>query len=262
VGQSAQTPQPFPEKIMKWLQKAFLAVVAFVLAAAPILAAQPRLVFGSDCTFPPMEMVDANKQIVGFDIDMIQAVAKAAGFEAVVKNTAWDGIFSGLAAGDYDAIISSVTITPERARALAFSNPYLDAGQVIIVHKDLSGATALTQFGGKKVGAQIGTTGALEVAKVKGILAKSYDEAGLAVEDLFVGRIDAVVLDSPTARNYVLRNDRYKTKLKIVGQPFTDEHYGIAVKKGNQKALELINRGLDIIKKDGTLAKLVHKWLD
>jgi polar amino acid transport system substrate-binding protein len=249
---------------MKWLQKAFLVVAAFVLAAVPVLAAQPRLVFASDCTFPPMEMVDANKRVVGFDIDLIQAVAKAAGFEAVVKNTAWDGIFAGLAAGDYDAVISSVTITPERARALAFSNPYLDAGQVLIVHKDLGGATVLSQFSGKKVGAQIGTTGALEVAKAKakGIQAKSYDEAGLAVEDLFVGRLDAVVLDSPTARNYVLRNDRYKTKLKIVGQPFTDEHYGIAVKKGNLKALELINRGLEIIKKDGTLAKLVHKWLD
>jgi len=70
------------------------------------------------------------------------------------------------------------------------------------------------------------------------------------------------VLDSPTARNYVLRNERYKSRLKIVGTPFTDEHYGIAVKKGNQKALDLINRGLDAIRKDGTLARLVHKWLD
>ena len=82
------------------------------------------------------------------------------------------------------------------------------------------------------------------------------------MEDLYVGRIDAVVLDTPTARNYVLRNERYKSRLKIVGKPFTDEHYGIAVKKGNQKALDLINRGLDIIQKDGTLTRLVHKWMD
>ena len=247
---------------MKLLQQARLAVAAFVMAALPLVAAPPRLVFGSDCTFPPMEMVDANKQLVGFDIDMIQAVAKAAGFEAVVKNTAWDGIFAGLAAGDFDAVLSSVTITPERSRALAFSTPYLEAGQVLIVPKDLAGLTALSQFGGKKVGAQIGTTGALEVAKLKTITLKSYDEAGLAVEDLYVGRIDGVVLDTPTARNYVLRNERYKSRLKILGKPFTDEHYGIAVKKGNQKALDLINRGLDIIQKDGTLARLVHKWMD
>jgi polar amino acid transport system substrate-binding protein len=246
---------------MHLLRKGRLALAALAVAL-PLLAAPPRLVFGSDCTFPPMEMVDAHKQVVGFDIDLIQAVARAAGFEAVVRNTAWDGIFAGLAAGDYDGVISSVTITPERARTLSFSSPYLDAGQVLIVRRELNGLAVLSQFGGRKVGAQIGTTGALEVAKHRDIALKSYDEAGLAVEDLFVGRLDAVVLDGPTARNYVLRNDRYKSRLKIVGGPFTDEHYGIAVRKGDQRALDLINRGLEIVRKDGTLARLVHKWLD
>ena len=128
---------------MTLLRKARLALAALTLAALPLLAAQPRLVFGSDCTFPPMEMVDAHKQLVGFDIDLIHAVARAAGFEAVVKNTAWDGIFAGLAAGDYAAVLSSVTITPERARTLDFSSPYLEAGQVLIVPQGLDGAEAL-----------------------------------------------------------------------------------------------------------------------
>ena len=247
---------------MRSTPRILLLILLSAFATRPNLAAQPRLVFGSDCTFPPMEMVDSDRRIVGFDIDMIQEVGKAAGFEAVVKNTAWDGIFAGLAAGDYDAVLSSVTITPERSRAFTFSRPYLEAGQVIIVQKEVQGLEALGQFGGRKVGAQIGTTGAIEVAKNKSILLKAYDEAGLAVEDLYIGRIDAVVLDSPTARNYVLRNPRYKARLKIVGRPFTDEHYGIAVKKGNTKGLELINRGLDIIQKNGTLTRLVHKWLD
>jgi polar amino acid transport system substrate-binding protein len=242
--------------------KALLAIAAVAIATLPVLAAQPKLVFGSDCTYPPMEMLDANKQIVGFDIDMIHAVAKAAGFEAVVKNTAWDGIFAGLTAGDYDAVLSAVTITEERGRTMDFSDPYVDAGQVIIVNKDLNGLTLLPQFAGKKVGAQIGTTGAIEVAKYKDITMKTYDEAGLAVEDLFVGRIDAVVIDSPTARTYVLQNAKYKNKLKIVGKEFTDEQYGIALKKGSQKELDMINKGLAIIKKDGTLATLAHKWLD
>jgi polar amino acid transport system substrate-binding protein len=247
---------------MKMLQKALLAVATLAIAAMPALAAQPKLVFGSDCTYPPMEMLDKDKKIVGFDIDMIQAVAKAGGFEAVVKNVAWDGIFAGLTAGDYDAVLSAVTITEERERTMDFSNPYVDAGQVLIVNKNLNGLTLLSQFGGRKVGAQIGTTGAIEVMKFKNIKLKSYDEAGLAVEDLYVGRIDAVVVDSPTAKSYVLQNARYKGKLKIVGDLFTDEHYGIALKKGNTKALAMINRGLEIIKKDGTLAKLAHKWLD
>jgi len=247
---------------MKMIQKTLLAVAALAIAALPALAAQPKLIFGSDCTYPPMEMLDAKKEIVGFDIDMIKAVAQAAGLEAVIKNTAWDGIFAGLTAGDYDAVLSAVTITEERARTMDFSDPYVEAGQVIIVNKNLNGLTTLSQFGGKKVGAQIGTTGAIEVMKFKNIKLKNYDEAGLAVEDLYVGRTDAVVVDSPTARAYVLQNPRYKDKLKIVGEPFTDEHYGVALKKGNAKALEMINRGIAIIKKDGTLAKLTHKWLD
>lgn len=247
---------------MKNFRKALVAFAAVAIAALPALAAMPKITFGSDCTYPPMEMLDANKKIVGFDIDMIQAVAKAAGFEAVVKNTAWDGIFAGLTAGDYDAVLSAVTITDERARTMDFSEPYVDAGQVLIVSKTLEGVTKLEQCGGHKIGAQIGTTGAIEVAKFKTIKLKNYDEAGLAVEDLYVGRIDGVVIDSPTAKSYVLQNARYKGKLKIVGEPFTDEHYGVALKKGNQKDLDLINKGLEIIKKDGTLSALTHKWLD
>ena len=246
---------------MKMLLKVLLAVATLAIAAMPALAAQPKLVFGSDCTYPPMEMLDANKQIVGFEINMIRAVAQAAGFEAVVKNVAWDGIFAGLTAGDYDCVLSAVTITGERRRTMDFSDPYADAGQVLIVNKDLDGLTLLSQFGGRKVGAQIGTTGAIEVMKFKNIKLQSYDEAGLAVEDLYVGRIDAVVVDSPTAKSYVLQNARYKGKLKIVGDLVTDEHYGIALKKGNQKALDMINCGLAIIKKDGTLARIAQKWL-
>jgi polar amino acid transport system substrate-binding protein len=226
----------------------------------PALAAGPKLTFGSDCTFPPMEFLDANKNIVGFDIDLINAVAKAGGFEAVVKNTAWDGIFAGLAAGDYDAVLSSVTITDERKQTMDFSKPYVNAGQVIITPKSYNGPADLKSFAGKLVGAQIGTTGAIEVAKFKDIQMKTYDEEGLAVEDLAIGRINAVVMDSPTAASYVLQNDKYKAKLKIVGKPFTTEEYGIAVKKGNAQALDMINKGLDVVIKDGTIAKLSKKW--
>ncbi len=246
---------------MRMFHKALLAFATLAIASLPALAAQPKLTFGCDATFPPMEFLDANKKIVGFDVDMIHAAAKAGGFEAVVKNTAWDGIFAGLTAGDYDAVLSSVTITPERTKTMDFSVPYVDAGQVIIVNQNVQGMTLLSQFAGKKVGAQIGTTGAIEVAKFKNITLKSYDEAGLAVEDLYVGRIDAVVLDSPTAISYVLQNEKYKAKLKIVGKTFTSEHYGIALKKGDQKTLAMINKGLEAIIKDGTLAKIAQKWL-
>jgi polar amino acid transport system substrate-binding protein len=241
-----------------------LALVLLVVAALTACAPKPsqKVTFGSDATFPPMEFVDAQKNVVGFDIDMINAVAKAGGFEAAVKNTAWDGIFAGLTAGDFDAVLSSVTITDERKGTMDFSNPYVNAGQVIIVAKTTSDVATPENLAGKKVGVQIGTTGDIAVGKIAGVKdKKTYDEIGLAVEDLAIGRLDAVVVDSPIAANYVLQNEKYKAKLQIVGKPFTEEFYGIAVKKGNQKIVDLINKGLAVIIKDGTLDKLKKKWL-
>jgi polar amino acid transport system substrate-binding protein len=247
---------------MKNSRFAFAIMVLAVLslsACAP--KAAKKIVFGSDATFPPMEFVDEQKNIVGFDVDMINAVAKAGGFEANVKNTAWDGIFAGLTAGDYDAVLSSVTITEERKGTMDFSEPYVNAGQVIIVPKTTTKVSKPEDLAGLKVGVQIGTTGDMAVAKIEKATKKTYDEIGLAVEDLTIGRIDAVVVDSPIAANYVLRNDKYKAKLQIVGVPFTDEFYGVAVKKGNKVVLDQINKGLAAIKKDGTLDKLKAKWL-
>lgn len=240
-----------------------LALVVLAALALPLGAqAKPKLSFGSDATFPPMEFVDAQKNVTGFDIDLINAVAKAAGFEAVVKNVAWDGIFAGLENGEYDGILSSVTITDERKQKYDFSAPYVNAGQVIIVAKTAKGIAKPADLAGKKVGVQIGTTGDIAVGKIAGVKdKKTYDEIGLAVEDLSIGRLDAVVVDSPIAANYVLQNDKYKAKLTIVGKPFTEEFYGITVKKGDAKALDLINKGLAAIQKDGTLDKLKAKWL-
>ena len=220
-----------------------------------------KLTIATDATWPPMEFVDKDKNIVGFDIDMMKAIAAEAGFEVEFKNTAWDGIFAGLATDKYDAVISSVTITEERQKTMDFSAPYVNAGQVLVVKKDLAGMDKLDQFTGKSVGAQIGTTGAIEISKNKAITLKSYDEIGLAIEDLANGRIDAVVCDSPIAADFALQNPQYKDVLKIVGEPFTTEEYGIAVNKGNKEVLDLINDGLAKVMKKGTNKELEKKWL-
>lgn len=220
-----------------------------------------KLAIATDATWPPMEFVNKDKEIVGFNIDMMKAIAKEGGFEVEFRNTAWDGIFAGLAANKYDAVISSVTITEERQKNMDFSNPYVNAGQVIVVKKELQGLDKLAQFEGKSAGAQIGTTGAIEITKHAGIKLKSYDEIGLAIEDLANGRVDAVVCDSPIAADYVLQNEQYQNVLKIVGEPFTKEEYGIAVRKGNKEVLDLINNGLAKVLKKGINKELENKWL-
>jgi len=214
----------------------------------------------TDATWPPMEMVNKDKVIVGFDIDFLNAVAKEAGFKVTFKNTAWDGIFAGIAAGKYDAIISSVTITEERKKTMNFSTPYINAGQVLIVPKD-SNAVLISDLAGGKVGAQIGTTGAREVEKSDGVELKSYDEIGLAFEDMAVGRISGVVCDTPVAAQYAMQQDEYKEKFKIVGDVLTTEYYGIAVNKKDKKLLDLINKGIKAVQKKGIDKQLEKKWL-
>ncbi len=223
-----------------------------------------KIVIASDATFPPMEMVDESKNIVGFDVDLMNAAAKAGGFTVEFKNTAWDGIFAGLEAGKYDAVMSSVTITDERKKTMDFSMPYINAGQVVVVKSEVSNVQTLDDLKGKTVGAQIGTTGAFEIDKVKDkdkITEKTYDEIGLAFEDLANGRIAGIVIDSPVAANYALQNPNYKGKLKIVGEPFTQEFYGVAVKKGNTKVLDAINAGLKKVVDTDEYKALVQKWL-
>jgi len=223
-----------------------------------------KITIATDATFPPMEMVDTNKNIVGFDVDLMNAAAKAGGFTVEFKNTAWDGIFAGLDNGKYDAVMSSVTITDERKKTMDFSIPYINAGQILTVRADENGVTTLDDMKGKTVGAQIGTTGAFAIDKVKDadkITEKTYDEIGLAFEDLANGRIDGVVVDNPTAASYALQNDKYKGKLKTVGTPFTEEYYGVAVKKGNQKVLDLINAGLKKVLDSGANKAIEDKWL-
>lgn len=240
---------------------ATLLIVSMALSAGGAQEESKVYVFASDATWPPMEYVDEDGDIVGFDVDLLEAVADAAGFEYKIQNTGWDGIFAGLANGSYDAIISSVTITEERALTMDFSDPYINAGQILVVPSSYSGGDQITDFVGKKVGVQQGTTGDFAVEDVSGIERRAYDDIGLAVEDLINGNLEAVVCDSVTAIDYVAANESFKGKLKILGEPFTSEEYGIAVSKGNSELLTLLNKGLKEVFADGTQEKLVEKWL-
>ncbi len=238
--------------------------IALLLGAAMLLAVpafSKTIVIATDATWPPMEFVDANKEIIGFDADYVKAMAKEGGFEVEMKNVAWDGIFAGLAAGKYDAVCSSVTITDERKNGMDFSAPYFKVRQALVVAKT-ENAKTLEEMKGKTLGGQIGTTGYFAIKKVDGLTPKSYDEIGLAMEDLFNGRIDGVVCDDPVAAQYALQKAEYAAKLKIAAVLETgDENYGIAVQKGNAEVLGLINKGIEGVQKKGIDKELRKKWM-
>jgi len=242
-----------------------LKQLGFVVLALMLMAGTAwakTIVFATDATWPPMEFMDAHNQVVGFAVDYMAAAGTEAGFTPVFKVVAWDGIFAGLATGKYDAICSSVSITEERKKAMDFSIPYFKVRQALVVRKE-STAESLEDLTGRKVGAQIGTTGYFAIRRVSGVVPKSYDEVGLAIEDLFNGRIEGVVCDDPVAAQYALANEKYRTSLKIsdIIETGDVEYYGIAVKKGNREVLDLVNRGIEAVKAKGLDEGILKKWI-
>ncbi len=213
----------------------------------------------TDATWPPFEYVDEQTMdIVGFDIDLIKAIAEEAGLDIEILNVSWDPLLAGMAQCQYDAAISAMTITDERKEVMLFSNPYFEAGQLVTVQYDNTDIKSKEDLGGKTVGAQIGTTGSFEVDKIAGATLKTYDDIGLAMQDLMNGQIDAVISDNPLAMGYANANP---DKLKTVGAVFTSEYYGIAVCKDQPELLERINEGLAKVKAEGLIDELILKWL-
>lgn len=241
-----------------WILMIAMLVLSMALAACSSGGAQ-KVRVATDATWPPFEMVDeATKEIVGFDIDLMNAVAEKGGFEVEFVNVGFDPLLAGMASCQYDAAISAITITEERKADFAFSGPYFSAGQVVAVQVGNTDITGKDTLSGKVVGAQIGTTGAIEIEGIAGATLKTYDDVGLAYQDLINGQVDAVVADDGLAQGYVAKNSE---ALKIVGEPFTDESYGIAVCKTNTELLEKINTGLNAVISEGLLDELTLKWL-
>lgn len=217
-------------------------------------------VFAADATWPPLEFVDDQGNLTGFEVELMPAIGKEVGVNMTVKNIPWDTIFAGLANGAYDGVSSGVTVTEERKQTMAFSTPILSNGQVVIIRSsDSSKVASIKDLTGKKIGVQIGTTGDFSLENYK-VDAKRYDDIGLAIEDMLNGNVDACVCDSLIASDFVLSNENYKGRLSIAGEPFTQEDIAIAVKKDNTALLKLVNDGLAAMEKDGSLAELKKKW--
>jgi ABC-type amino acid transport substrate-binding protein len=239
--------------------KKFALVSLIVLAALALSACGGGAQIATDATWPPFEYVDeTSKAIVGFDVDLMNAIASKAGLEIEFVNVSWDPLLAGMAQCTYDAAISAMTITEERKQQFLFSDPYFAAGQIVAVRLDNTDIAGKDDLGGKVVGAQLGTTGAIELEGMAGVTLKTYDDIGLAVQDLINGQVDAVVADNPLIIEYVGRN---ADTLKTAGDVFTDEYYGIAVCKDKADLQAKINQGLAAVKAAGTIDELTLKWI-
>jgi polar amino acid transport system substrate-binding protein len=219
----------------------------------------PVVSVATDATWPPMEFINRDRELVGFDIDLLREVGLRAGFRPVFQTVPWDGIFVGLAARHYDMIASSVTVLEERKNSMLFSEPYLQAAQFLVVRRDDNRIARLEDLAGEEVGAQIGTTGS-RIARDAGAAVRTYDDLGLAIEDLVQGRLRGVVADVAIVDYYILGHRDYGSRLSVVDTPYAVEDYAFAIRRDLLSLREDIDHALVTIREDGTLDNLKRFW--
>jgi His/Glu/Gln/Arg/opine family amino acid ABC transporter permease subunit len=227
----------------------------FAQSALERVRGSGRLRVGIDATYPPFGIAEGGV-FSGFDVDIARAVARELRVEAELVNASFDGAFPALQNGSFDVVISAVTITPERRATMLFSDPYIGAGQQVVVRGD-SAITGPDGLAGRTVGVQINTTAQFAMEKRPGVTLAKYNTIDLALLDLQHGRIGAVASDGPVLR-YMLR--RSFPDLKTAGAEYTDEQFGIVLAQTSDDLRRAINAALWRLQDSGEYTKIYTKW--
>lgn len=247
-------------KVMLTMKKILALVMVAVLALAMVAcgsAEKDVLTMGTNAAFPPYEFVDENNNVVGIDAEIAAAVAEKLGMELEIKDMAFDSLITAVSTGSVDVVLAGMTVTPERAESVNFSDSYATGIQVVIVTED-SAIASIEDLDGKKIGVQTGTTGDIYCAGDYGEenIAR-YDNGALAVAALQNGQVDCVVIDNEPAKAFVEANEG----LKILDTEYITENYAAAIAKENTELLEKFNAALAELKAEGKLDEIIGKYI-
>ena len=241
---------------MKKFVKLMLMFLLSVVISISVFAKNNVVYVGTNAEFAPFEYLDKNK-IVGFDIDLLDAISKETGLEFKIQDMAFDGLLPALQTKKVDMVIAGMSATPERQKAVAFSKPYFKAKQVVITTPEK--AKSLKSFkdlSGKKVGVMLGFTGDTVVSEIKGVKVERFNAAYAAILALSQNKVDAVVLDSEPAKKYSANNKQFV----IANIPAEEEDYAIAFRKNDKELINKVNAALDKIKSNGEYDKILKKY--
>jgi polar amino acid transport system substrate-binding protein len=260
------------------LMKKILMTVAFACIALSMLTAAGAqeqtgdqslekildkgvFILGLDDSFPPMGYRNENNEIVGFDIDLVKEVTKRMGVELKLQPIDWNAKEQELNTGNIDCIWNGFTITEERKQAINFTEPYVDNAQVAVVRAD-SPVKSLSDLAGKKVGIQAGSSASDAVygnesfaASLKEIV--EVKDNLTALMDLEIGGVDAVVLDLFVANDNIKRSGK---DFRILDEHLSSEEYGVGFRKNDQALRDEVQKLLEEMAADGTLAEISTAW--
>jgi polar amino acid transport system substrate-binding protein len=215
---------------------------------------------GCEVGYPPMEYTTKDGMTaIGFDIDVGKAIAELLGLEWRIVNTSWDGIFVGLEKGQYDCIISAVSITPERAEKYILTQPYVANALCIVTNASDTAIDSPAKFEGRKISAQSDTTASDDLDKMieagANIDVYRYEKVTQCFDDLKLGRVDAVYVDSVVAAFYTKDDVSFRrTWISDVPEPM-----GICLAKGSTQLAAAVEAAIDTLNYTGQMNEIAMK---
>ena len=232
-----------------------LSIILTVFIGCQKKEEKNKLYVGTNAEFEPFEYREGDN-IVGFDIDLINEIAKLIGAEIEVVDMQFDGLLPALEAKKIDLIVAGMTATEERKKFVNFSEPYYNSKQSIVVLSNNTDITTFDNFAGKKVGVVLGYTGDILVSEMTNVEVQKFNATSETILALKSQKVDAVVLDYEPAKNYVAQNK----ELKLIETDSATEEYSIAMRKDDTELLTKVNDALKTINENGTYETLLGKY--
>lgn len=216
---------------------------------------------GIDLSYPPFGFVDEEGQPAGFDVDLGRAIAARLGLRAEFINLGYDGLYDALAAGRVDVLISGLVIDPMRMDDFIYTQPYFNAGQVLVVRQDGSLPQGMSDLAGMRLAVELGSDGDVEARRwarrLPGLEVQARSDPLEALAAVEAGQADVALVDAISARTAL----RDHPTLRISGDPVTYEPYAVVVPRRSQTLFEVIERTLGDLSADGTVGRLLDRWL-
>jgi polar amino acid transport system substrate-binding protein len=234
-------------------------ILSSLISSCGVLGGKQEITVATDATWAPFESVDAKTQkIVGYDIDLMDAVATKIGIKVTYVQVSFDPMMAGVQKCQYDAAISSITPNIDKYKDILFSDPYFSTGQQITILATNDKIHSASDLIGKKIGVQIATTGANEAKKIQGASVIPYVTVDAAFQDLTISHIDAVIVDNVLALKYIGQS---QGKIIALGDLLRKQDMTIAVCHTESDLLGKINGAISQLKTEGLMQKLSDKWL-